>query len=128
MEVKSKYLSPLILEEIFVLESNFKRTEESLVDLELGLKIDREIIKLSIDEYKIVLNTQVSDDEEKMVVFVKCCAKFKTSQENKELIERNAVAIMFPYIRSYISTITTQPGMAPIVLPAMNIGALLKGD
>lgn len=128
MEVKSKYLSPLILEEIFVLESNFKRTEESLADLELGLKIDREIIKVSIDEYKIVLNTKVSDDEEKMVVFVKCCAKFKTSQENKELIERNAVAIMFPYIRSYISTITTQPGMAPIVLPAMNIGALLKAD
>ena len=28
--------------------------------------------------------------------------------------------------RSYISTITTQPGMAPILLPAMNIVAMLN--
>ena len=33
---------------------------------------------------------------------------------------------MFPYIRSYISIITTQPGMAPIVLPAMNIIAMIN--
>ena len=33
---------------------------------------------------------------------------------------------MFPYIRSYISSITTQPGMSPIVLPAMNIVAMVN--
>lgn len=42
------------------------------------------------------------------------------------ILERNAIAILFPYIRSYISTITTQPGMAPILLPAMNIVAMLN--
>lgn len=33
---------------------------------------------------------------------------------------------IFPYIRSYISIITTQPGMPPIVLPAMNIIAMVN--
>ena len=42
------------------------------------------------------------------------------------ILERNAIAILFPYNRSYISTITTQPGMAPILLPAMNIVAMLN--
>ena len=41
------------------------------------------------------------------------------------LIERNTLAIMFPYFRSYVSTLTTQPGMTPIVLPAMNIMTML---
>lgn len=33
---------------------------------------------------------------------------------------------MFPYIRSYISIITTQPGMPPVVLRAMNIIAMIN--
>ena len=126
MEIKSKYASPLILDEIVILESNFKRSLDSLEDVELGVKINREIIQNSDDEYSIVLDTTVADDDEKVSVFVKCIAKFRTTQENRDLIERNAIAIMFPYIRSYISIITTQPGMTPIVLPAMNIVAVLN--
>ena len=57
---------------------------------------------------------------------VKGRAIFNTQQENMSILERNAIAILFPYIRSYISTITTQPGMAPILLPAMNIVAMLN--
>lgn len=51
---------------------------------------------------------------------------FITEQENNDLLEKNTIAIMFPYIRSYISSITTQPGMTPIVLPAINIVALIN--
>ncbi len=127
MEIKSKYTSPLILDEILILESNFKRSLNSLEDVKLGLKINRRINQISNDEYSIVLDTTVADDE-KVSVFVKCIAKFRTTQENKGLIEKNAIAIMFPYIRSYISIITTQPGMTPIVLPAMNIVAMLNDE
>lgn len=49
-----------------------------------------------------------------------------TDEENRTLIERNTIAIMFPYLRSYVSTLTTQPGMAPIVLPPMNVVAMLN--
>lgn len=43
-----------------------------------------------------------------------------------DMLEKNTIAIIFPYIRSYISIITTQPGMPPIVLPAMNIIAMVN--
>lgn len=49
--------------------------------------------------------------------------------EDEQMIERlmpNAVAILFPYLRSEVSLITTKPNVAPIVLPPVNINALLS--
>ena len=99
MEVRSKYESALILDKIEIIESSFRKKDGLLDDLELGVQV---------------------------CVWVKGRAIFNTQQENMSILERNAIAILFPYIRSYISTITTQPGMAPILLPAMNIVAMLN--
>ena len=103
----------------------FKRTEDSLENVELRVNVAHNIEQLSEVEYKITLELSVADPEGKLSVFVKGMAVFETEQENKMLIERNIIAIMFPYFRSYVSTLTTQPGMTPIVLPAMNIVAML---
>ena len=45
--------------------------------------------------------------------------------EYERILKANTVAIMFPYIRSQISLLTTQPGLHPVMLPPMNINALL---
>lgn len=42
------------------------------------------------------------------------------------LMEQNASAIIFPYIRSQISLLTAQPETEPYVLPPMNIAALIE--
>ena len=42
------------------------------------------------------------------------------------LIKQNTVAIMFPFIRSEITLLTSQPGMSPIVIPPLNINRLLR--
>ena len=41
-------------------------------------------------------------------------------------MKKNTVAIMFPFIRSQVSILTTQPGMIPIVMPPININALVE--
>lgn len=41
-------------------------------------------------------------------------------------MKNNAVAILFPYARSQITLLTTQPGITPVVLQPININALLK--
>lgn len=82
--------------------------------------------KLDQEQYEVFLSTTVSDVNETIYVNVKGRSIFSTKQENKNLLEKNTIAIMFPYIRSYISSITTQPGMTPIVLPAMNIVAMIN--
>lgn len=125
MNIKTDYESPLVLKNIIITEGHFKRNEDSLENLELKIGVSHDVEHLSEREYKITLELNVADPEEKLSVFVKGMAIFETKQENQMLIERNTLAIMFPYFRSYVSTLTTQPGMTPIVLPAMNIMTML---
>lgn len=125
MNIKTDYESPLVLKNIIITEGHFKRNEDSLENLELKIGVSHDVERLSEREYKITLELNVADPEEKLTVFVKGMAIFETKQENQMLIERNTLAIMFPYFRSYVSTLTTQPGMTPIVLPAMNIMTML---
>ena len=125
MNIKTDYESPLVLKNIIITEGHFKRNEDSLENLELKVGVSHDVERLSEREYKITLELNVADPEEKLSVFVKGMAIFETKHENQMLIERNTLAIMFPYFRSYVSTLTTQPGMTPIVLPAMNIMTML---
>lgn len=126
MKVKSKYESSLVLEKIEIIESTFRKKSVALEDLELGVQFEHQLTKLDQEQYEVFLSTTVSDVNETIYVNVKGRSIFSTKQENKDLLEKNTIAIMFPYIRSYISSITTQPGMTPIVLPAMNIVAMIN--
>lgn len=128
MEVRSKYESPLVLEKLEITESTFKKETDLSDDLELGVQIKRKLKKMNEEHYEVILDTTVSDNDEKIYVNVKGRGVFHTQQENKSILEKNTIAIMFPYIRSYISMITTQPGMAPIVLPAMNIAKMVSEE
>ena len=47
---------------------------------------------------------------------------------SEQLIKVNTVAIMFPFIRSQISLLTTQPGLTPVMLPPININALMDSE
>ena len=126
MKVKSKYESSLVLEKIEIIESTFRKKSVTLEDLELGVQFEHQLTKLDQEQYEVFLSTTVSDVNETIYVNVKGRSIFSTKQENKDLLEKNTIAIMFPYIRSYISSITTQPGMTPIVLPATNIVAMIN--
>lgn len=43
-----------------------------------------------------------------------------------EKLKTNAVAIMFPYLRTQVTLLTSQPNMLPVVLPAVNINKILN--
>ena len=125
MNIATNYESPLVLKNIMITEGTFKRSEDSLEDVELQVNVSHNVNQISDRVYKIILELSVADPQGKLSVFVKGMAIFETEQKTRTLIERNTLAIMFPYFRSYVSTLTTQPGMMPIVLPAMNIIAML---
>lgn len=44
----------------------------------------------------------------------------------EDVIQKNTVAILFPYLRSEVTLITAQPDFIPIVIPPININALLE--
>ena len=126
MEIKSKYTSPLVLEKIEIIEGIFQKKNKNLDNISLGVQVNREINELEENLFEVLLNIIISDEEEIVFVDITGRAVFSTEQKKSDMLEKNTLAIMFPYLRSYISIITTQPGMNPIVLPAMNIIALVN--
>lgn len=97
--------------------------EEEVQRNDLRVNIERDISKLESHKYRVVVVVNITGEQLK--VEIEACAQFLIgadlySREN-EIIEKNTVAIMFPFIRSQITLMTTQPGMTPIVLPPINV-------
>lgn len=59
---------------------------------------------------------------------VEIAGRFVCNEEWKPKWEANAIAIMFPYLRSIVSMITSSSGREPIILPTMNVTKLFKND
>ena len=67
--------------------------------------------------------------EEKQVVYVNCKAEFSFSEHTKfeeipDFFYPNCLAIIFPYVRAFVSTITLQANIKPILLPTLNLMSL----
>ena len=63
------------------------------------------------------------------IIFVKCIASFEFNKILKfedipEYFYTNSIAILFPYIRAFVSTLTLQANIPPIILPTMNLISL----
>lgn len=48
--------------------------------------------------------------------------------KNRSFLKINAPAIAFPYLRSYISTLTMQSGFGAVVLPSVNFVKIAGGQ
>lgn len=42
------------------------------------------------------------------------------------MLEINGTAILFPYLRSFITTLTSNAGIPPLVLPTLNIQKIIE--
>lgn len=99
----------------YSIETHFaKNQQENIYRVTLILKCDKK------DEYtfEISLTGYFSfDSQEEM-----------DENEKNELISKNAVAIIMPYMRSQVSLLTAQPEVDCVVLPPFNINNMLKED
>lgn len=86
----------------------FSENNEFELFLSLILKDENSIINIEIEAVgNFKLNEQCSDETMKNFFYV------------------NAPAILFPYIRAYIASLTTLSGyLTPIILPTMNLSGL----
>lgn len=79
---------------------------------------------------RVTIDTSVQSKDDGIVLTLETVGLFRVEKVDKEtydqLIKSNTVAIMFPYIRSQVSLLTTQPGIQPIMIPTMNINALIE--
>ena len=70
-----------------------------------------------------------SDTAENPIVTVECTGVFKFDNqiqfdEIPSYFYRNCIAILFPFVRSFVSTVTLQANIPPLLLPTMNLSSL----
>lgn len=86
--------------------------------------LKKEISKMPDGYYSVILTLTIDKENNDLHIKVVAAATFTMENDDAELIksimETNTVAIMFPFIRSQVSLLTTQPGMTPIILPPIN--------
>lgn len=108
-------------------ECSVKR-QMRIVDEHLDIDVSRIIEKHTDSEYVVTLKTSVTKAAGDLEVCVIAKAFFSVDCSDSalvsELLRTNAVAIMFPFVRSQISLLTTQPGLPPVVLPPINTARL----
>ncbi len=84
------------------LQRNIRKTDEHEYDVELELLVQKSDLSVSI------------------IAKAHFAYEAETYEMEESIVNANTVAIMFPFIRSQVTLLTTQPGMTPIVLPPIN--------
>lgn len=85
------------------------------------------------EEMIVVLNTNIFEPKEgkaypfRMTVEIEGYFKsnFEDREKNIEQYVKNAVAILFPYVRALVSTFTANANVTPLILPTVNVNRLL---
>lgn len=127
-DIKSK----LQLENLAFDKIEFLR-EGNSSNAELEMNIQSNIAKKNDDEmYRVTLVvTGVKEKEYSFEIRLTGFFSFRTEmeltdEEKREIISKNTVAILMPYMRSEISLLTAQPGMECVVLPLVNTGKMFE--
>ena len=117
-------LEQLVFDEISFKRIGFKSHEN--VNFEFGFNFDAD----ATDEEMVIARISVVGTKASEYKFeVRASGYFHVSgQENDRevIIHQNAVAILFPYVRSQITLLTSQPEVDPIVLPPINIAKMVE--
>ncbi len=119
--------SDIQMKNFYFLECSVMRNEV-IEPGSLSVDLQKKVSKISDGGYSVVLTLNVNKEKGDLNVKVVAAATFYCQNTDESFVdsimETNTVAIMFPYIRSQVSLLTTQPGMTPIVLPPINTAKL----
>ncbi|MGN0487660.1 MAG: protein-export chaperone SecB [Ruminococcus sp.] len=126
--------SVLKMDRLFFEEIDLQRKIINPTQEEYKYNFTRNISAVDNNHFVVSLqcNIRSTDEEESLKLSVKATGWFECMSDNEEekkiLIQQNAIAIMFPYLRSQIILVTTQPDILPIQLPIINITALFNDE
>lgn len=98
---------------VFTADFKKKDSNDAITDVTLSFKMDK------------------ADNPFYMYVAITGIFEYKSEDDTKNvgednLLKTNAVALLFPYLRSIITVITSQANISPLILPTMNIVEMLK--
>lgn len=121
-------LQKMVFDKIEFERIGFKNTKELKFELQVQIGSDEN------NTYKVTLVLKGTKQDEYNIV-ISLSGFFEVeSQENLEskmiqdLINKNAVAILMPYLRSELTLLTAQPDTDSVVLPPFNINKMFENQ
>jgi preprotein translocase subunit SecB len=117
--------------EYFIRKSSIEKKEGDVSD-EFKISFSPNgIIYKSDSCFRLILGVHIEDVNRVIVIDVEAIADYYFDKEvDIALLENyfyiNAPALLFPYIRAYISTLTNLSGYKPVNLPTLNLQRLGK--
>lgn len=119
---------------IILVEDNFKRERHLPNNLRLALDFNitnNNDNAIAFVELETKLSLTDADGKSYFTHNFKYVGRFSAEESDKnmelaEFIKISAPALVFPYIREHITYISGKAGITPIILPPLNIIALLK--
>ena len=114
------------------IEYNFKSQQNSQSDdkpIEIEPNFNRTIVKIDDDNLIVSISVSIKDDKMPFDLFVEISGEFnlpkwESDEKKKGIAYINTVAILFPYLRQAVTTTTSLGGVAPLMLPIVNVFSL----
>ena len=100
----------------------------------LRFNFQKAVTKMGSRSIQLNLRTNVfysaNDDIQSSpyTITLELAGRFDSEEDWMEQWETNALAILFPYARMIISTLTSQSGREPIILPTVNLAAMFNAN
>lgn len=118
-----------------IFEKN-KEFDQEKVKIDISLKKDINFMEKENDgseKYSVSLEINIFEDPIEnnfpFSLLIKITGYFnvitKDEKMKEELINLNSVSILFPYLRSLVSTITANSNISSLIIPPLNINKLL---
>lgn len=128
----SEYESALKFENYIVNQVIFK-VNDKYKEPENGVSIKMDItpkVQSKKEKMDVTLFCDIFTDAEKnnypFEMSICLTGIFSTEGEKAEVFIKNAIAILFPYLRAIVSTYTASANVPPLILPAINVNKLIE--
>lgn len=119
-------LQKMVFDRIEFDRKGFRNTEELKFELQVQIGLGEDSM------YKVTLVLSGTKQDEYNIV-ISLSGFFKVEGQEvlgdkmvQDLINKNAVAILMPYLRSELTLLTAQPDTDSVVLPPFNINKMLE--
>ena len=110
-----------------VVESEFRFDSKRKSNKKLNVTFERSVVVDDADSrMRLELVNTIEDEDKSLFLRVRMHGFFEfdpqISDDMKGMFIRiNAPAILFPYVRAYVSTLTSLSGIEPVILPTLNL-------
>ena len=123
-EIKSNLIfKGYVVDEVFFkINEEFDDSNPVKIDFDIddSTEFDNEMSQMSV-ELKLEVFKEMKKNNYPFSINVTLTGLFKTNGDNIEVFRPNAIAILYPYLRSIVSTYTANSNVSTLILPPINV-------